>query len=685
MDRHTSTFSDWTTTLKSILASYGQNSAWITDQEGEVMEINESGKKIIPPDFVDFVEKHKSKIDSHYPEAVKIELDQNKSLKGVSDHILSASKIQFQSHSFYIFTLLNSQKETSISSPEMLADDFGIYSWHFDLGTNRFFLMNSAWKKLLGVQSENPTYEDFYSCLSPESFQKFSKLIEETINSGKPFSSELLIDLPAGFQWIWFSCTSVSTESGNQILSGYLKDLSKEKLQKEEQDRLQLWLNSGLSKFRVEGPEGQVIKNWEGNSQGRNIHFIGNQRQTTLVDFRNRPRYKITVDLGKPEVPIFQEAAPKPVEVIEYEVISPAIPENELSLNGNRDHKFLTVTQWLGQSLDAQVSAMGVFDGRNFEWKAWWKSPIRYAMNSSRAGEWAPPIQWLEEVEKDPESQSIWWPQDLLPFDIESNFGDGWMLLTDSISSNETTLFAIQSDDPQSIREKTKHVLKGISLLKQKSDQKDGDIETEIEKLQRQLREKELLLKEMNHRAKNNLSIASSLVKMQAGYSENEDFSKLLKQTQKRLETLASVHEQLYYNKETSGTIDMNEFLTRMIKGLVESFQSDEIKLELNIDPIQLPVKKANTIGLLVNELIVNCFKYAFGEDNPGILKVDFLEKGNSIKLGVSDNGPGIENKTADLHSLGQMLIGEFVNQLNGTMEILSPPGTTYLISFSKN
>lgn len=679
MLRQRSGESEWKKSIESILASHSKHPAWITDEGGNILMANKKSGNISFEQVPDFLEKHKIKIDLLFPNPFEFSFLTENSLEQKNQTLLSASKITIQDHSFYLFVDLNTQKEPQFSSDEMLATDLGIYFWQLSFSENSFQLSHEAWKNLFGIQTQSPGYEDFYSCLSLESIQKFSQLMEEAINYGKSFSTELLIDLPGGYKWIWFSCAA-SEKNKDVILNGIIKDLTREKKAEAELANLNLWLNSGLARFKVEGADGQVIKDWTGPKNGKNIEIEGLQRKTSLFDFRNNIKYRISAFLGDEIEKAIDHNATTTKEVLS---VQSNYDSNPVSIQGTQEQKFIKITQWLGQSLDAQVSAIGIFKANQFEWKAWWKSPTRAQMVAANfKGEWKPPLNWLEEIEHDKESQAIWWPQDMLPFSIEKNFGDGWMLLTDTISPDETTLFAVKSDDPASLLEKTQHVIKGIGLLKPKLDPTLE--ETEVEKLKRQLREKELLLKELNHRAKNNLSIASGLVKMQAGYSESEECNQLLRQTQKRLETLATVHEQLYSGRETSNKLDMKEFLTRIINGLVGAFSGDIIHLDLNIDPIWLDLKKANTVGLLVNELISNSFKHAFSESKGGELKVDFLEKGDFYKLRVSDSGPGINPKVENGESLGKMLIHEFVLQLNGTMEIVTPPGTTYLITFAK-
>lgn len=671
--------SEWKKSIESILASHSKNPAWITDEEGNILMANKKSGNIYFKELPDFLEKHKIKIDSKFPIPFEFPISTGNSLEQKNQNLFSASKITIQEHSFYLFVDLNTQKEPDYHTDEMLATDLGIYFWKLSFSDNSFQLSHEAWKNLFGIQGQTPGYEDFYSCLSVESIQKFSHLMEEAINFGKSFSTELLIDLPGGYKWIWFSC-SPSENNTEELLKGFIKDLTREKRAETELADLNLWLNSGLARFKVEGADGQIIKEWIGPKEGKNIQIDGLQRKTSLFDFRKKIKYKISAHLGEGGYMEIDQKAKITNEDLDTQSKDDS---NPVAIQGTQEQKFIKITQWLGQSLDAQISAIGIFKGSQFEWKAWWKSPARaQPVESNYYSEWKPPIDWLVEIEQDKESQAIWWPQDLLPFSIEKNFGDGWMLLTDTISPDETTLFAVKSDDPASILEKTQHVIKGIGLLKPKIDPPIE--ENEIDILKKQLKEKELLLKELNHRAKNNLSIASGLVKMQAGYSENEECNQLLRQTQKRLETLASVHEQLYSGRETSNKLDMKEFLTRIINGLVGAFSSDSIHIDINIDPISLDLKRANTVGLLVNELISNSFKHAFSQSKGGTLKIDFLEKGDFYKLRVSDSGPGINPKVENGDSLGKMLIHEFVLQLSGTIEIVTPPGTTYLITFAK-
>jgi two-component sensor histidine kinase len=279
--------------------------------------------------------------------------------------------------------------------------------------------------------------------------------------------------------------------------------------------------------------------------------------------------------------------------------------------------------------------------------------------------------------------ERYWWPQDMLPFEISKAFGEGWMLIAEPISNKETSVFAIQTSEPEQLKKRTNIVLQSLDTLKTNGSVQI--VENQLEKLQSELAEKDLLIKEMNHRAKNNLSLAASFVKMQAGFSDDANSTSILRQTQKRLETLASLHELMYMSPGNNGLVDIKDYLTKLAVGLVNSFGNTNIQLELQIDQAMVEMKMANTLGLLVNELISNSFKHAFKGAEAGVLKLHFLEKDEYFKLRVSDNGPGFSEKETGKTSLGNILIDEFVKQLHGKMEIDTTVGTTYLISIKKS
>lgn len=666
--------------------------AWISLPNGQYLTGTPLCQKIHREDLDIGLAKHRTQIDKLNQGVNQVYLDIRMGLQHPVNGLFSCRKIQQQNQAYFLIVKVNPQNDLRITRDQLMAEEFGIYAWHYHLESGRFFFSPEGSKKFFRRLDPQLEYADFYSSLAPESLQKFSEAMEGAINFRKGFRLELMLDKSPQYQWISFSCYFTEDGSNSPWLTGLIRDLDADRSENLRKQNIEQWLQVGVAHMEVKNPDGDVLAQWGSDFRSPHITVEGSRRKATIFDFRNRPKFEITTEIGAPDSPTEQNRldsetkleasdAPLPGNNAGEESVEPALPIHRL----NKDEKCVALTQWLGQSLDVQVSALGIFDGSRFEWKAWWKSPNRFAMPVKKyKGEWLPELDWLVEVETDNQkyNERHWWPQDLLPFQISESFGEGWMVLTEPISQKETSVFAIKTSDPQAIREKTQHVLKSLDLLKDAPIMPSPDT---VDNLKAELARKDMLIREMNHRAKNNLALAASLVKMEAGYSEDDQASKILRQTQKRLETLASIHELMYMSPDTKGSVNMKDYLGQIAKGLVLSFGNPELKLELHIDPVLLDMKTANTIGLLVNELISNSFKHAFRKDTPGILKVDFLDKEDFYKLRVSDNGPGINPGQNIPSSLGHVLIDEFVKQLQGTMEIISSPGTTYLISIKKS
>ncbi len=563
---------------------------------------------------------------------------------------------------------------------QLVGNQLGIFPWSFDLQDNTFLLPPDSAILFLGRKKNPLHYDDFYTALLPESLRLFSTAMEKAINLEEEFVMDLFFEHDPRTA-VQFSCFTHTNSEGHIVLRGLLKKKEEQAAWPPKDENMELWLNSGLSKFQVVDDEGATVAEFgrKPSPSTRGIEWKEGQRISTVYDFRNKPRYQIVAELGEPV--IHRQAEKDPVQKQEKAVEE--IPLEGLLHFSTDEEKYVAITHWLGKHLQAQVAALGIFDGNRFVWKAWWKSPVGYTMYPNAfAGEWLPNPDWLIDLEINHQISPLrnWWSQEDLPFEIPTEYGVGWMIMSENTAPRTTAILAVKTFDPQSVRDKTAQVLKGLGLLKKsdKNPEKPGQT------LQEEIRQRDLLIKEINHRAKNNLALAASLVKMEAGFSNDADARKILKNTQKRLETLASLHELMYRDPAVQDSVDMQTYLTPLVNGLVSSFGNSNLLLELHVDSVRLEVKKANTIGLLVNELISNAFKHAFAVQEEGILKVDFLDKSDYIKLRVSDNGPGFDPASAAEDSLGNILIEEFSRQLDAKMEIDGMVGTTYLIEFKK-
>lgn len=207
------------------------------------------------------------------------------------------------------------------------------------------------------------------------------------------------------------------------------------------------------------------------------------------------------------------------------------------------------------------------------------------------------------------------------------------------------------------------------------------------EQIKASLKEKEVLLREIHHRVKNNMQIISSLLKLQAGYIEDKKYLEMFKESQNRILTMSLVHEKLYRSKDFT-KINFKEYIHNLANGVFQSYsgRSSNILLNLNIENVELGIDSAIPCGLIINELVTNSLKHAFPGEKKGEIKI-VLGKidGNEYELTVSDNGIGIpedidfrKTETLGLHLVS--ILAE--DQLSGKIKLDRSRGTEFSIRF---
>ncbi len=204
--------------------------------------------------------------------------------------------------------------------------------------------------------------------------------------------------------------------------------------------------------------------------------------------------------------------------------------------------------------------------------------------------------------------------------------------------------------------------------------------------LQRSLQEKELLLKEVHHRVKNNLQIISSLLNLQRGRISEKDSTDVLRESQCRIQAMALLHE-LLYRKGDLSQVSFGSYLQELSDQLLRSFgMSRRVSLRLKTENVTLDIDKAVPCGLIVNELITNSLQHAFPGERSGVLTIQFSSSisGECI-LEVMDNGVGLSKDIdrSSRDSLGMRLIQSLVRQIDGKLEHSGPPGFGTRIRFS--
>ena len=208
------------------------------------------------------------------------------------------------------------------------------------------------------------------------------------------------------------------------------------------------------------------------------------------------------------------------------------------------------------------------------------------------------------------------------------------------------------------------------------------------EKIEASLKEKEMLLREIHHRVKNNMQVISSLLWLQSGYITDKKYLEMFRDSQNRITTMSLIHEKLYRSKDLS-KIEFNEYIRDLANGLFQSYgvKSGSIELIINVENVSLGIDHAIPCGLIINELITNSLKYAFPENKKGEIKVSLhLINENMVELAVSDNGMGIPCNVdfRKTESLGLRLVTILAeNQLQGKIDLDRSRGTEFKIKFN--
>ncbi len=206
------------------------------------------------------------------------------------------------------------------------------------------------------------------------------------------------------------------------------------------------------------------------------------------------------------------------------------------------------------------------------------------------------------------------------------------------------------------------------------------------EKIKASLKEKEVLLKEIHHRVKNNLQVTSSLLKLQSVYINDSKVLSMFTDSYNRIKVMALIHEKLYQAQDLA-RINAMDYIPNLAENLLRSYNvHNAIKLQINVDEIWLDVDTAIPCGLIINELVSNSLKYAF----PSLVKeciitIKFHHTDHHyLQLTIADNGLGVpENfNFRETESLGLQLVCNLTEQLGGEIELQSDHGTLYQITF---
>jgi two-component sensor histidine kinase len=202
--------------------------------------------------------------------------------------------------------------------------------------------------------------------------------------------------------------------------------------------------------------------------------------------------------------------------------------------------------------------------------------------------------------------------------------------------------------------------------------------------MEQSIKDKEILLQEMNHRIKNNMMIVEGILMLQSEKAKDNFHRDLIIESKNKLHSVAKIHELLYKSKNYT-QVNMYDYLNDLSKEIVASFNNHTINLSIDVKPILLDSSTAITCGLIVNELLTNSYKHAFKNSNEKLSKevcVLFDKVNDKFTLRVCDNGVGFNVNEVSQDKLGMALVMDLVKQLNGKVTYTNQGRSVFLIEF---
>ncbi|MGB9980012.1 histidine kinase dimerization/phosphoacceptor domain -containing protein [Methanobacterium sp.] len=206
------------------------------------------------------------------------------------------------------------------------------------------------------------------------------------------------------------------------------------------------------------------------------------------------------------------------------------------------------------------------------------------------------------------------------------------------------------------------------------------------EDLKASLKEKEILMKEIHHRAKNNLTIISSLLNLQSRHINDKEALGVFRESQNRARSMALIHEKLYRSDDLR-KIDFGEYIRSLTVELFHSYRASQgIELNMDIANVDLDINTAVPLALIVNEIVTNSLKYAFPDKKTGNVSVHFAKNDGGLQLIVEDNGIGFPDDLdfRNTNSLGMQLVTSLTDQIKGNIKLERDGGTKFIIDFKE-
>ncbi len=205
--------------------------------------------------------------------------------------------------------------------------------------------------------------------------------------------------------------------------------------------------------------------------------------------------------------------------------------------------------------------------------------------------------------------------------------------------------------------------------------------------IRKSLKEKEVLLKEIHHRVKNNLQVIISLLDLQSDKVADRIALEALRECQNRVKSISLIHERLYQSRDLAH-VDFPEYISMLMDNLLRSYgvSGDRVRMKIDVMDVQMGLDTAIPCGLIIHELVSNALKHAFPGGRSGEIRVGLYADGDRNFLVVSDNGAGFRGVTdfRTVSSLGLQLVDTLTSQINGNIDFHTNGGTEFIISFQQ-
>jgi len=224
-----------------------------------------------------------------------------------------------------------------------------------------------------------------------------------------------------------------------------------------------------------------------------------------------------------------------------------------------------------------------------------------------------------------------------------------------------------------------------LARIRKARDDAEGEVRASRDRYAALAAEREVLLREVNHRVGNSLQIIASLLHLQANSSDDDDVKAALSNAMGRVAAVAQVHRRLYTSHDLNSVV-LSQYLEALLEDLRRSAEGNRMsRLTLKAEPVEIDPDRAVAIGIIVNELVMNAVKYAY-PDGPGPIHVRLSDIGDQLELSVTDNGVGLAVK-ADPRStgMGQRIVNAMATKLNAIVERdPAHAGTRMILQFQR-